>query len=61
LENWRRDILVDPQTSGGLLIAVAPEVAEAVLALSKRRGFAGARRVGRMVAGVAGMNALMVA
>jgi selenide,water dikinase len=61
LEEWRRDILVDPQTSGGLLIAVAPEVADAVLALSKRRGFAGARRVGRMVAGVAGIKALIVA
>jgi selenide,water dikinase len=53
LEDWRRDILADPQTSGGLLIAVAPEVAETVLALAKRRGFGGARRVGRMVAGAA--------
>jgi len=53
MEDWRRDILADPQTSGGLLIAVAPEAAETVLALAKRRGFGGARRVGRMVAGAA--------
>ncbi len=51
LEDWRRDILADPQTSGGLLIAVAPETAPDVLALAKRRGFAGARRVGRMGVG----------
>ena len=29
---WRRDLLCDPQTSGGLLIAVSPEAAGAVLA-----------------------------
>jgi selenide,water dikinase len=57
MEDWRRDILADPQTSGGLLIAVAPEAAEAVLALAKRQGFTGVRPVGRMVAG-AGTGAL---
>jgi selenide,water dikinase len=49
-------MLVDPQTSGGLLIAVAADAAEAVLALAKRRGLGGARRVGRMVAGPAGIR-----
>ncbi len=53
LEDWRRDILADPQTSGGLLIALAPDASDAVLALAKTRGFAGARRVGRMVKGPA--------
>jgi len=51
LEDWRRDILADPQTSGGLLIAVTPGAADGVLAMAQKRGFAGARRVGRMVAG----------
>jgi len=48
LPEWRRDLLTDPQTSGGLLIAVAPEAAESVMALVKDMGFASARRVGRV-------------
>jgi selenide,water dikinase len=51
LEDWRRDLLCDPQTSGGLLIAVAPGEAEAVLDLARRRGFEAAALVGRMVEG----------
>ncbi len=51
LEDWRRDLLCDPQTSGGLLIAVAPEGADAVLALARGRGFASAAVVGRLAAG----------
>ena len=51
LEDWRRDLLCDPQTSGGLLIAVDPSEADAVLALVKARGFDGVRIVGRMVDG----------
>ncbi len=43
-----RDILCDPQTSGGLLIAVAPDAADAVLALAEAEGFPLARKVGRM-------------
>jgi selenide,water dikinase len=31
MPEWRRHLLTDPQTSGGLLIAVAPERAEAIL------------------------------
>ena len=44
-----QDLLFDPQTSGGLLIAIAPEVAETALATLHRHGVA-ARRVGRVVA-----------
>ena len=51
LEPWRRDLLCDPQTSGGLLIAVAPTVADTVLALARRRGFSAAARVGRLTSG----------
>jgi selenide,water dikinase len=51
LSDWRRDILTDPQTSGGLLIAVDSAHAEAVLALARERGFTGAAVVGRMMAG----------
>ena len=48
---WRRDLLTDPQTSGGLLIAVAPDEAQAVLAFVRARGFANAAVVGRFAAG----------
>ena len=51
LEDWRRDLLTDPQTSGGLLIAVAADQAEALLALVREAGFARAAVVGRMVEG----------
>ncbi|MDP3852716.1 selenide, water dikinase SelD [Phenylobacterium sp.] len=53
LSDWRRDILCDPQTSGGLLIAVDPGQAEAVLDLVRGRGFDRAAVVGRLVEGVA--------
>jgi selenide,water dikinase len=46
---WRRDLLTDPQTSGGLLIAAAPEAAEEVLGLARAQGFGQARAIGRLV------------
>jgi selenide,water dikinase len=48
---WRRDLLCDPQTSGGLLLAVAPERAEAVLSLVRREGFSRACRIGEAIPG----------
>ena len=48
LPGWLADLLYDPQTSGGLLIAVAPEEAQAVLARVRAAGFAQAARVGVM-------------
>ncbi|MDB5939522.1 MAG: selenophosphate synthase [Polaromonas sp.] len=44
-------LLSDPQTSGGLLVACAPEAADAVLACFYAQGFPGARIVGRMLEG----------
>ncbi len=49
--DWRRDLLTDPQTSGGLLVAVAGPDAQAALELAQQAGFAGARLVGDVVAG----------
>jgi selenide,water dikinase len=49
--DWRRDLLTDPQTSGGLLIAVAPEAAEKVLELARADGFENSAVVGRLVEG----------
>ena len=46
-----RDLMCDPQTSGGLLVSCAADVAEDVLALFARHGHDGAAIVGRVEAG----------
>ena len=51
IADWQRDVLADPQTSGGLLLAVAPEGAEAVLACLREAGFGLAAAIGGMTAG----------
>lgn len=43
-------LLSDPQTSGGLLVACAPEAVEQVLAVFRRHGFAAAAEVGEILA-----------
>ena len=53
LPDWRRDLLCDPQTSGGLLIAVDPAAAEAVLDRLAARGFTRCAVVGRLKPGPA--------
>ncbi|MGN6478961.1 selenide, water dikinase SelD [Luteibacter sp.] len=52
---WRRDLLTDPQTSGGLLVACAPERAEAIRAMIEAVGYARASIVGEVVGGEAGV------
>jgi selenide,water dikinase len=41
-----RALLTDPQTSGGLLVACAPDSLDAVLAIFRRHGFADAAAIG---------------
>ncbi len=48
---WQRKLITDPQTSGGLLVACAPEAERAVLAEFSQRGFAQARNIGRLATG----------
>ena len=43
-------LLTDPQTSGGLLVACAPQAVDAVRAIFTRHGFGAAAVVGRCVA-----------
>ncbi len=52
-EPFARGLLCDPQTSGGLLIAVAPEAAEGVLQHCRGAGFAAAAIVGWLESGAA--------
>ncbi len=46
-----RAILTDPQTSGGLLVACAPEIATEVLTIFRRDGFARVAVIGEFDAG----------
>jgi selenide,water dikinase len=51
LPEWQRHLLTDPQTSGGLLIACAPERAEAILKMVTAAGYPAARLIGRVEEG----------
>jgi selenide,water dikinase len=46
-----RALLTDPQTSGGLLVACAPDTVDAVLDVFRHEGFAHAAVIGECVAG----------
>ena len=48
---WVRKLVTDPQTSGGLLVACAPESERAVLAEFAKQGFDEARTIGRLAGG----------
>lgn len=52
LAEWQQRILADAQTSGGLLVAVAEDHAEAVLNQFKAAGFAQAVIIGHLQTGV---------
>jgi selenide, water dikinase len=51
MPEWRRHLLADPQTSGGLLVACAPGKADAILRTIHQSGAPGARIIGRAEAG----------
>ncbi len=51
--DWQHAILTDPQTSGGLLVACAPEAVEEVLGVFRRHRFETAAVIGRLQAGPA--------
>jgi selenide, water dikinase len=48
---WHQKMLTDPQTSGGLLVACAPDAADAVLEIFAKAGFRHAALIGKLVAG----------
>jgi selenide,water dikinase len=50
-EEWQRKILSDPQTSGGLLVACAPEAQSSVMEVFRKNDFADARIIGRLTSG----------
>src|SRR5262245_5829105 len=52
-EEWKRKLVSDPQTSGGLLVACAPHAVSSVLGEFAKRGFADTKAIGRLSAGPA--------
>ena len=55
LPTTARDLLTDPQTSGGLLVSCAPQAVPAVLQVFRAGGFEHAAVIGRTEAGPAGL------
>ena len=55
MEKWQEQILTDPQTSGGLMVACSPDTEAQVMAVFKRHGFSDARRIGVFAEG-SGLN-----
>jgi selenide,water dikinase len=51
IAEWQRDLICDPQTSGGLLVAVAPSQASRVLNVLREAGFTRAAAIGEMRVG----------
>lgn len=58
IDERRRTLMTDPQTSGGLLVACAPEAVGEVLAIFRRDGFDAACEIGELVAGEPGVEVL---
>ena len=50
-ELWQRQLLTDPQTSGGLLVACAKDEAASILSEIQGAGHQSARIIGEMTAG----------
>lgn len=51
MPTWQQHLLVDPQTSGGLLLSVAPDAAEVVLQQVQAAGYGKAAVIGRLMEG----------
>ena len=56
LPAWGRDLLCDPQTSGGLLAAVAPDAVPDVMARAAERGFERTSVIGTFVDACVGVE-----
>jgi selenide,water dikinase len=56
LPDWKRHLLTDPQTSGGLLVACAPERAAALAGAIQAAGYPAARIIGHAETGAAAVR-----
>ena len=51
MEQWQKNLLMDPQTSGGLLVSCPPDRVDAVVTLFHKQGYGFATVIGEMKAG----------
>jgi selenide,water dikinase len=58
LPDWRRALLTDPQTSGGLLVACKADRAEEIRRMIEEAGYPRASVIGRAVTGAAGIEVI---
>lgn len=58
MPDWRRHLLTDPQTSGGLLVASAPEAADDLVTHLQENGCTATRRIGMVSHGPARLQVL---
>ena len=56
LPDWQKNLLVDPQTSGGLLVSCDPAETSQLLHLFHEQGYAMAKVIGAMGEGAAGID-----
>ena len=56
LPDWQRHLLSDPQTSGGLLVAVAPEKANEIVETIRAAGYPAAQVIGHAEGGPPGIK-----
>ncbi len=56
MADWKRELMCDPQTSGGLLVAVAPDGAAKILELLRSAGFDRSAVIGEMRDGAPGID-----
>ncbi len=56
IDDAGKALLTDPQTSGGLLVACAPEAVEEVMGVFRSEGFGHVAVVGRVESGAPGVS-----
>ena len=56
MKKWQEQLLTDPQTSGGLLVACSPDAESSVLEVFASHGFRDARTIGEFTAGSPGVS-----
>ncbi len=54
--DWKKNLLTDPQTSGGLLVCCTPGATERVIEIFREGGFDQAAKIGQLLSGAASVE-----